>query len=86
MPDELQLLPPDKERESVNTIIITHLESLLLLTTTRFGRDYMREKKVYPVVRETHIAVHDDDVESACDRVVQVCLEASIIRRKLTIV
>lgn len=73
MPEEVQLLPPDKERDSDNTIILTHLESLLLLTTTRFGRDYLREKKLYPIVRETHMAVRDEAVEEACDRLVQVC-------------
>lgn len=74
MPEDLQLLPPDKERDSDRSIIVTHLESILLLTTTRFGRDYLRASKVYPIIRETHLALgpENDDVEAACDRVVQV--------------
>lgn len=77
MPEDLQLLPPDKARDTDNDIIITHLESLLLLTTTRFGRDYLREKKLYPIVRETHLAIAKENVEDACDRVVQVCLSTN---------
>lgn len=71
LPD-LQLLPPDKKRDPDNTIVQTHLETLLLLTTTRLGRDYLREVNIYPVVRETHSRVNDADVQEACDRLVQV--------------
>ena len=71
---DLQLLPPDKERESDHEIMVTHLETLLLLSTTREGRDLMREVKVYPIVRECHLHVEDDRVREACDRLVQVLL------------
>lgn len=74
MPPDLQLLPPDKKRESNNSIVVTHLETLLLLTTTREGRDRMRAVKVYPIIRECHLHVDDDDVREACDRIVQVLL------------
>ncbi|KAG9259165.1 uncharacterized protein F5Z01DRAFT_27814 [Emericellopsis atlantica] len=73
LPD-LQLLPPDKKREPDNTIIVTHLDTLMLLTTTRKGRELMREVKVYPIVRETHARVQDADVKEACDRLVQVLM------------
>ena len=73
LPD-LQLLPPDKKRDSDDTIIVTHLETLLLLTTTREGRDQMRAVKVYPIIRECHLHVDNDDVREACDRLVQVLL------------
>lgn len=73
LPD-LQLLPPDKKRDSDETIMVTHLETLMLLTTTREGRDLMREVKVYPIVRETHSRVADADVKEACDRLVQVLM------------
>lgn len=84
MPDDLQLLPPDKERDPDLSIIITHLESLLLLTTTRPGREYLRSSKVYPIIRETHLALgqQDERIETACDRIVQVsvvsCLQCRI--------
>lgn len=73
LPD-LQLLPPDKKRDSDNTIITTHLETLLLLTTTREGRDRMRAVQVYPFVRECHLHVEDENVREACDRLVQVIM------------
>ncbi|KAJ5514893.1 hypothetical protein N7463_004445 [Penicillium fimorum] len=73
LPD-LQLLPPDKQRDSDPTIITTHLETLLLLTTTREGREKMRAVKVYPLIRETHMHVEDENVTEACDRLVQVLM------------
>lgn len=73
LPD-LQLLPPDKERDSDHEILVTHLETLLLLTTTRPGRDHMRKVQVYPIVRECHLHVEDENVREACDRLVQVLM------------
>lgn len=73
LPD-LQLLPPDKKRDPDVSIIQTHLETLTLLTTTKEGRDYLREVKVYPIIRETHLRVEDAGVQEACDRVVQVLM------------
>lgn len=73
LPD-LQLLPPDKKRDSDNTIITTHLETLLLLTTTREGRDKMRAVQAYPFIRECHLHVEDEGVREACDRLVQVLM------------
>lgn len=69
------MLPPDKTRDPDNHILVTHLESLLLLTSTRAGREKLRKSGVYPIVRETHMHVEDDDVEEACDRIVQVSAE-----------
>ena len=73
LPD-LQLLPPDKERDNDHEILATHLETLLLLTTTREGRDKMREVQVYPIIRECHLHVEDDNVRERCDRLVQVLM------------
>jgi len=72
--EELQLLPPDKEREKEPEILITHLDALLLLTTTRIGRDVMRQRQVYPIVRECHGAVDGEEAQEACDRLVQVLM------------
>lgn len=71
---ELSLLPPDKERDHDTSIIQTHVETLMLFTTTRQGRDLMREIKVYPIVRETHLRVKEDGVKMACERLVQVLM------------
>lgn len=74
MLDELQLLEPDKEREKDHEIIKTHLETLLLLSTTQESREVLRRVKVYPIVRECHMHVDDESVQEACDRVVQVIM------------
>ncbi|KAL2267647.1 hypothetical protein VTJ83DRAFT_4924 [Remersonia thermophila] len=73
LPD-LQLLPPDKQRDSDPTIIQTHVETLTLLATTREGRDLMRNVNVYPIIRETHLRVDDDGVREACERLVNVLM------------
>ena len=73
LPD-LQLLPPDKTRDKDPSIIQTHVETLMLLTTTRDGRDILREVKVYPIIRETHLQVEHDDVRETCERLVQVLM------------
>jgi Domain of unknown function (DUF383)/Domain of unknown function (DUF384) len=71
---ELQLLSPDKRRESDTEILTTHLETLLLLTTTKEGRELMRTVQVYPLVRECHAKVGDEEVREACNRLVQVLM------------
>ncbi len=71
---DLQLLPPDKERDSDPEILVTHLETLLLLSTSREGRETMRKAKVYPIIRECHLHVEYERVREACDRLVQVLL------------
>jgi hypothetical protein len=74
LPD-LQLLPPDKEREPEAEIVVTHLESLTLLTTTRAGRDRLREVKVYPIVRECHSARGSDEgIAEAAERLVNMLM------------
>jgi hypothetical protein len=74
MPEELQLLPPDKEREKDLDILKTHLDSLLLLSTEKESRDVLRKKQVYPIIRDCHAAVEDEEVRDACDRFVQVLM------------
>ncbi|KAI9676655.1 MAG: hypothetical protein M1829_002972 [Trizodia sp. TS-e1964] len=73
-PPDLQLLSPTKARDADAAIIHTHLQSLLLLTTTRPGRDYMRRMGVYPLVRETDLHVDSEAVHEACDQLVQVLM------------
>ncbi|KAI1766220.1 DUF383-domain-containing protein [Hypoxylon sp. FL1150] len=73
LPD-LQLLPPDKQRDADPHIIQTHVETLLLLSSTREGRDQMRDVKVYPIIRETHLRVDNEGVRDACERLVQVLM------------
>lgn len=74
LPEELQLLPEDKKRDPLNSIICTHLESLLLLCTTRPVREYLRAKSVYPIIRELHKALEAEDVHDLIDRLVQMLM------------
>lgn len=74
MLSDLQLLAPDKAREPDAEILVTHLETLLLLTSTRLGREKLREVQVYPLVREVHAHVEDAAVQEACDRLVQILM------------
>ena len=74
MHPDLQLLPPDKQRDPDNNIIQTHIETLVLLTSTRPGRELMRKHGVYPIIRETHLRVEDEGVQEACDRLVQMLM------------
>ncbi|KAJ3018716.1 hypothetical protein HKX48_002706 [Thoreauomyces humboldtii] len=72
MPDELQLLEDDKEREPDAKLRLMIVEILLLLTTTRRGREILRAKKVYPVVQKLHLQEKDDLVQDCIERLVQM--------------
>lgn len=72
LPDELQFLDDNKQVETVKEIIAVHLESLLLLCSTRKGRDFLRSKSVYPLVRELHKETKDETITELCDRLVQM--------------
>lgn len=74
MLEDLQFLPSEKKRESDKEILKTHLETLLLLTTSKEGRETLRKVKVYPVVRELHVGVEDEGVREGVDRLVQVLM------------
>lgn len=70
MPDELQLLEDDKKRESDPKLRTTLVEILLLLATTRPGREILRKKKVYPVVQKLHLQEQDEGVKDVIERLV----------------
>ncbi|KAG6900626.1 hypothetical protein C0993_007300 [Termitomyces sp. T159_Od127] len=55
LPEALQFLPPTKTRESDPALRLMHVETLLLLCHTRWGRDYIREHGVYEIVRAAHL-------------------------------
>lgn len=58
----LQFLPPDKFREPDQVLRLMHVESLLLLCHTRWGRDYLRGRGVYEVVKIAHMSEKVDKV------------------------
>ncbi|XP_054906135.1 protein HGH1 homolog [Poeciliopsis prolifica] len=74
LPVDLQYLPEDKQREADPDIRKMLLETLLLLTATKTGRLALRQKNVYPIVRELHRWEKDVHVGAACEKLVQVLI------------
>ncbi|XP_026206068.1 protein HGH1 homolog [Anabas testudineus] len=74
LPVDLQYLPEDKKREEDPDIRTMLLETLLLLTATKAGRDTLKEKNVYPIMREFHRWEKDVHVTAACEKLVQVLI------------
>ncbi|KAJ1982767.1 Protein hgh1 [Dimargaris xerosporica] len=74
MPDDLQLLPEDKKREPQENLRQILVEILVLFTARRAGREYLRQRKVYPVVRTMHTVETSDEVNDAIDRLVQMLM------------
>ncbi len=74
MPDELQFLEPSKERESDAVLRRELLHTLLLLTTTREGREIMRQRKVYPIIREMHLAESNEECDAVAHDLVQMLI------------
>ncbi|KAK3839890.1 MAG: hypothetical protein J3R72DRAFT_446924 [Linnemannia gamsii] len=74
MPEDIQLLPPTKTREADAHLRETLLEGLILLTSTREGRDYLREKKTYPVIQKMHAAETVDEVQEMAERIVNMLM------------
>ncbi|KAJ1306884.1 hypothetical protein OPQ81_007869 [Rhizoctonia solani] len=54
LPASIQFLPDTKKREPDQFIRLTHVETLLLLCTTRPAREFMRVNGVYEVVKKMH--------------------------------
>lgn len=74
LPVDLQYLPEDKKRETDPDIRKMLLETLLLLTATKGCRQIMKNKNVYPIMREFHNWEKDPHVISACEKLVQVLI------------
>lgn len=78
LPLELQFLEADKKREPDVDIRTILLESLAQLCATRNGRNYLRNKGTYEILRELHkFEVSDDgDMKSlrACENVVDIII------------
>lgn len=72
LPEALQFLPPTKKREANAAFRLTHVETLLLLCTTRWGRDYLRTHGVYDVVRALHEQETNDAVSEHIERFVNL--------------
>ncbi|CAM4581422.1 unnamed protein product [Lepidochelys kempii] len=74
LPVDLQYLPQDKQREKDPDIRKMLLEAVLLLTATKAGRQLVKEKGTYLVVRELHQWETEPDVLAACEKLIQVLI------------
>lgn len=75
MPDDLQFLAPDKKRESDPFILNTLIECLILLCANRPGRETLRRKKVYPIIRELHKALSsNEEIAQSCEKLVEILM------------
>ncbi|KAH0582464.1 hypothetical protein H2248_010409 [Termitomyces sp. 'cryptogamus'] len=70
LPEALQFLPPTKTRESDPALRLMHVETLLLLCHTRWGRTYLREHGVYEIIRAAHLAETVDKISEHIERLV----------------
>ncbi|KAK7060767.1 Protein hgh1 [Paramarasmius palmivorus] len=68
----LQLLPPDKTREPDSALRLTFVETLLLLSHTRWGRDFLRANGVYEIIRAAHEAETVDKISEHLERLVML--------------
>ncbi|OAD81379.1 hypothetical protein PHYBLDRAFT_184601 [Phycomyces blakesleeanus NRRL 1555(-)] len=73
-PEEIQLLDDDKTRESDKVLRGILCDALLLLTTTRFGRDYLRNKQVYRVIQRLHAQEEDEEIKDKCDAIADMLI------------
>ncbi|MBN3283161.1 HGH1 protein, partial [Polyodon spathula] len=74
LPVDLQYLPEDKRREKDPDIRNMLIETLLLLTSTKAGRQILKKKNVYPIMREFHKWEKEPDVMVSCEKLVQVLI------------
>lgn len=74
MPEEIQFLGNDKKREPDPKLRATLLEAINLLCTTLFGRQTLRDKKVYPIIRDMHKVDKDENCGNLAYRAVQLIL------------
>lgn len=74
LPVDLQYLPEDKKREDDPDIRKMLLETLFLLTATKAGRQTLKEKNVYPIMREFHTWEKEPHVAAAAERLIQVLI------------
>ncbi|KAL1412416.1 Protein hgh1 [Vanrija albida] len=70
LPETLQFLPPEKTRERDPVLRMMCVEILLLLSTTHTGREALRKRGTYQVVREAHKVETDQQIKDAIERLV----------------
>lgn len=74
LPEEVQFLPPDKKRDPDASTRLMLVETLILLCRTRSGRDALRDRGAYPVVKAAHLAEHDEQIHVEMERLVNLLM------------
>ena len=76
LPDECQYLTDEHVQEKNLEIMKTHLETIWLLTTRGGddGRRCIKQRGTYPVIRELHLQIEDQDVRERCERIVHTIM------------
>jgi len=72
MPQKLVYTSPGKTRESNTEIRTMLVDCVLLLTSTKFGREKLRAKKVYPILREYDKVEEIDEIKNNIFNIVNV--------------
>jgi hypothetical protein len=67
----LSCLTPMKKRESDACVRKASIECLLLLCASRHGRVMLRQKKVYPIVRNAHVVEDDNETSEQMYKLVE---------------
>ncbi|XP_038654616.1 protein HGH1 homolog [Scyliorhinus canicula] len=74
LPEDLQYLPEDKQREKDPDIRKMLLEAINLLCATRTGRKTVKEKNAYVILREFHKWEKEPDVDAVCQKLIEVLI------------
>ncbi|XP_041105092.1 protein HGH1 homolog [Polyodon spathula] len=74
LPVDLQYLPESPNTQEGPDIRNMLLETMLLLTSTKAGRQILKKKNVYPIMREFHKWEKEPDVMVSCEKLVQVLI------------
>ncbi|XP_024296625.1 protein HGH1 homolog isoform X1 [Oncorhynchus tshawytscha] len=74
LPVDLQYLPEDKKREEDPDIRKMLIETMILLTATKVGRQFLKAKNTYVIMREFHNWEKEPHVAAACEKFIQVLI------------
>ena len=58
----------------VHFYLVDNFVHIQQLCCTRFGREYLREKQTYLILRELHKWEEDSNAKEACEKVVQILI------------
>ncbi|KYQ92105.1 armadillo-like helical domain-containing protein [Tieghemostelium lacteum] len=67
-------IPLDNQREQDKECRKMLIDSLIFLTKTKKAREYMREKKAYPIIRNYYNKEDDEEIKENIEKVVEILL------------